>query len=295
MEKYNLILKITELYSRGENIIQYLRDLDNRSLNNVEDILISYDFQAGSYIKYATDNPTYIENYTSAIAKIIEKYLQKGSIIEIGVGEATCLGNVAKKLGKDYLFGGFDISWSRIFFARQYLSGLNVEASLFTADLFRMPFGDNSVDLVYTSHSIEPNGGREHDALKELYRIASKYLILLEPEYEFASDEGKARMERNGYVKNLKNVIDDLGFNLVDYRRFDYSANPLNPTALYVIEKSSTLPAKHKIELVCPLTHLPLEERTDHFFAPKALISYPKIMGIPCLLSDNGVLTTKMP
>jgi ubiquinone/menaquinone biosynthesis C-methylase UbiE len=38
---------------------------------------------------------------------------------------------------------------------------MNQQADLVVADLFHIPFADNSVDVVYTSHSLEPNGGRE--------------------------------------------------------------------------------------------------------------------------------------
>ena len=47
MEKYNLIETIKSLYGKGENIIQYLRESENRTFNTIEDILISYDFQSG--------------------------------------------------------------------------------------------------------------------------------------------------------------------------------------------------------------------------------------------------------
>jgi ubiquinone/menaquinone biosynthesis C-methylase UbiE len=106
---------------------------------------------------------------------------------------------------------------------------------LFIGDLFNIPLSDSSVDIVYTSHSLEPNGGREKEALQELYRIAGGYLVLLEPTNEFADDEGKARMKRNGYVHDLANVIKDLGYDLIEYRRFELTINPLNPTGLYII------------------------------------------------------------
>jgi hypothetical protein len=52
MEKLKELNKIKKLYENGGNIIQYLKSMDNNSMNSLEDILISYDFQAGSYIKY---------------------------------------------------------------------------------------------------------------------------------------------------------------------------------------------------------------------------------------------------
>jgi ubiquinone/menaquinone biosynthesis C-methylase UbiE len=294
MEKYDLIVRISKLYDEGANIVQYLKSIDKRNVNSTEDILISYDFQAGSYIRYAEENPVYINNYTQAISNIVTGLLAKGSVLEVGVGEATTMANVARKLGAGFIFAGFDISWSRIFYAKKYMSKLDVAASLFTSDLFRMPFANNSIDLIYSSHSLEPNGGREEEALKELYRVASNYIVLLEPAVEFASPEGKERMRKNGYITNLKNTIEDLGYNLIEYRKFEYSSNPLNPTALYVIEKNPIIDHK-PIELVCPISHSPLIEGSDHFFSPVAFVSYPKIMGIPCLVTSNAVLTTKMP
>ena len=76
-------------------------------------------------------------------------------------------------------------------------------ARFFVGNMFHIPFADNSIDIVYTSHSMEPNGGREKEAMAELYRVAGKYLVLLEPSYELATDDGKQRMDRLGYVKGM--------------------------------------------------------------------------------------------
>ena len=294
MEKVSLISKISELYNQGKNVIQYLKDIEGRDSNTIEDILISYDFQAGSYIQYVKENPVFNFNYTQALAKIIRNLIANGSVVEVGVGDATTLGNVAAKLGPEFTYGGLDISWSRIFYAKEYLSKLNVNASLFTGDLFKMPFADNCIDLVYSSHSLEPNGGREEEALEELYRVTSNYLVLLEPDSELANEQGKERMRRNGYISKLKDIIEGLNYNLITYRKFEFSFNSLNPTALYVIKKTDPGHFKSKIDLVCPISHSTLIEREDHFFSPKALVSYPKILGIPCLIINNAILTTKM-
>src|SRR5688572_17951755 len=98
MDKIDLIPKLRELYSRGENIIQFLKNQGGKDLNTIEDILISYDFQAGSYIKFATENPKYIDSYSGEIAKVLNGLGNFNTLLEAGVGEATTLANVSTKL-----------------------------------------------------------------------------------------------------------------------------------------------------------------------------------------------------
>lgn len=294
--KFSLIPKIKELYNKGENLILYLKKLENRNQNSIEDILISYDFQAGSYIEFAHENQDYIQNYTTELASIINRLGDFTSILEIGVGEATTLGNLIPKIKNDInsTFLGFDISWSRISEGRNYLNGKNIKSKLFVADLFHIPLADNSIDIVYTSHSIEPNGGKEKEALIELYRITKKFLILLEPTIEFADENGKKRMKSHGYVSNILGIIEGLKYNLIEYKKFPFCANELNPTGLYIIKKDQPIQKNEKdINFVCPISLTNLVERTDHFFSEESLLSYPKINGIPCLLSSYAILTSK--
>lgn len=49
MDKYELLGKIADIYAKGGNILEYLRAIEGRDDNTIEDIMISYDFQAGSY------------------------------------------------------------------------------------------------------------------------------------------------------------------------------------------------------------------------------------------------------
>lgn len=99
---------------------------------------------------------------------------------------------------------GFDISWSRIQAGRNWLRENQISAHLFVADLFNMPIADNAVDVVYTAHSLEPNGGRESAAISECLRIARKAVVLVEPIYELAPEAAQLRMASHGYVRNLK-------------------------------------------------------------------------------------------
>jgi len=272
--------------------MQYLRS-ESSSTNDPEGIMISYDFQAGSYIKTAEANKEYFDKYTAAIERVLNKLGQFTSILEVGVGEATVMTPLLKKISKEregLKSFGFDISWSRIHYAKRYSAGQNVSIDLFTGNLFNIPLPDNSVDIVYTSHSLEPNGGREKEALQELYRVASKYIVLLEPSFEFATDEGKARMESHGYIKFINKYAQDLGYKVIEHRLFDCFINPLNPTGLTIIEKQGV--EKNEPELVCPITKSKLVPVKGVLYSTECLILYPVVDGIPCLLAENGILAT---
>ncbi len=136
-------------------------------------------------------------------------------------------------------------------------------------------------------------GGREKEALRELMRVTRRYLILLEPAYEFASKEAKKRMRQHGYVRNLYAQARSLSFRVLEHRPFDVSVNPLNPTGLLVIQapraKKIGAPAN---PFACPITRAPLEQIKNAYFSKKGLFVYPVIDGVPCLLQKNAVIAT---
>lgn len=295
MEKFKQLSKIKEIYANGENIIKYLKSINNNKQNTIEDILISYDFQSGSYIKGFSNDPEFKNNYCSALASIIESLGNFDSIIEVGVGEATTLNTLIRKLTNipsNVL--GFDISWSRLKFAKEFLADFNLrDIVLFTANLFEIPLLDNSIDIVYTSHSIEPNGGKEEEAIKELFRITGKYLILLEPSYEFADEKSRKRMKEHGYITKLYSTANNLGYKIIEHRLFDYSANPSNPTGIMIIEKKSS--PSNNPNLRCPisLTEL-IKYNNSLLYSKDSFLAYPVIDDIPCLLKENSILATHL-
>lgn len=290
---YSEIKKIKELFDSGANVMEHFRNKSNSRSNSIEAIKISYDLQAGTYIDAYKNNRDFNALYTGALANLIGKLGNPHSVLEAGVGEATTLANVIEKMENKPGFAcGFDISWSRINYAKAFARSKNVDDQwFFTGDLFHIPLKDNCVDIVYTSHSIEPNGGREKEALQELYRIASRYLVLLEPAYELASEEAKARMEHHGYVRGLKSTAEDLGFKVAEYRLFDHIINPLNPTGLIVIEKNAAAKPVQP-QFACPITGGIMERSGDCFYAAESLMAYPIIGGVPCLLAENGILAS---
>jgi uncharacterized protein YbaR (Trm112 family) len=159
--------------------------------------------------------------------------------------------------------------------------------------LFEIPLEDNSVDVVYTSHSLEPNGGREEDAIRELMRIARKAVVLIEPIYEFADVQGKARMTKHGYVKGLKDLAVKLGANVVDYRPLNYIANPLNPSGVILIEMNvEKTSATTAVSWRCPLTHTKLIVDEAGYYSSEIGIVYPVLAGIPLLQTSNAIVAS---
>lgn len=290
--KNKLLNKIQELYKSGENIMSHLRDSDGS--NDIESILISYDFQAGTYIENAKANSIFLDKYTSKISELFQEIAPQ-AILEVGVGEATTLTNVLKHLeNTDISAYGFDISWPRIKYANQYYKEQNVLNDLFlsTGDLFQSPYLSDSIDVVYTSHSIEPNEGREREALEELYRITKNYLVLLEPSFELANEKSRERMVRNGYITNLYQTAKELGYKIVEHRLFDYCANPLNPTGLMVIEKSQEKDGIGS-PIACPVTQTKIDKSDNCYYSKEGLLAYPIIADIPCLTPENAIVVTK--
>lgn len=227
------------------------------------------------------------------------------TLLEAGIGEATGFKYVTRHLGipSENCYG-FDISWSRLKVANDFMAeDTPGKQKFFVAELANIPLCDNAIDIVYTCHSIEPNGGYEEPILKELYRIAGKYLLLFEPDYAFAGNEAKKRMERHGYVKDLAGVAGALGFNVVKHELLTHQGavlNPNNPTSVIVIKKAGlqhrddTHPTTATESIYqCPISKTELEDCGDVLSSPHSHLMYPVIQGIPCLLESNAILGCK--
>lgn len=290
------LAEIRERYRRGENITALFRELEGSSHNSLRAIEVAYDMQAGSYVR-GLDDPGFADFssvYTGRVAETIAALGPCHSLLEVGVGEATTFSQVVAALPERPAgLGGFDISWSRISVARKFARSHGLDPTLFVGDLFHIPLADSSVDVVYTSHSIEPNGGREREALLELYRVASRYLVLLEPSNELGSEETSARMREHGYVQDLGRHASELGLKVVEHRLFEPCANPLNQTALLVIEKDPHAPGRSSLELASPISKDVLTWGDDHLYSAADLLIFPLLAGIPCLRPQQGVVAAQ--
>lgn len=288
--------ELSKAYRNGENITSLLKAAQKQS-DNVEEIVeIAYDLQAGSYIKALAEEEYRDQKvqYGKAVAKEILSLTSPSTLLEAGIGEGTTFSFVIDALASGKLEAhGFDISWSRVAECRYWFEELgHSDVALTVASLFHIPYADNSFDVIYTSHAVEPNGGMEKDILKELYRVASRYVVLLEPAYEFASDEARVRMESHGYCQNLAGHAKALGMRVVKHQQFVFAAtNPLNPTGLTVIEKAPEAPSSVP-QLICPRYGGDLDDHGGSLYSPDSMRAYPKIQGIPCLRRNDGIIAS---
>jgi len=291
----HLILGMRAAYARGENAMEYARQAASIVGNSTVATLIAYDLQAGTYIEWVRANSEASSRWCAQLAKILDPFLTKqSSFLEVGCGEATTLAGILQHLTHTPGHAlGFDISWSRCSEGTIWLSEKKVPARLFVADLFDIPLEDASVDVVYTSHSLEPNGGREEAAIRELMRVARRAVVLFEPIYELASPEAQSRMRHHGYVRGLKETAERMGARVTDYRLLDYMPRHLTPSGLILIEKDEADKAGDSPAWRCPLTHTPMSDMGDVFVGDAGLV-YPVLRGIPMLRAEHGIVASKM-
>lgn len=291
--------QIKQAFDEGKNITALMKQHRGLVANTEEAIEIAYDLQSGRYVQAMAHDrhATQRTAYATAIAREIKQFADVQTLLEAGIGEATTFSGVVTALG---LAGenayGFDLSWSRLAFAKRWLSSnALVGATLCTGSLLAIPFADNSIDVVYTAHAIEPNGGCEEAILRELYRVARLGLVLVEPCYELASPTARQRMERLGYCRNLKPLCEQLGYNITKHALLSSSLNPNNPSAVLVIAKKPPDTPPPAYHLACPRYRTPLQELGGMLYSEEALSVYPVIGGIPCLRPESAILASHYP
>ena len=297
MENPTLDLKeLKRLYAQQVNIMGLFRELSGTTQNTTDAILVSYDLQSGSYVN-AFENPEQRakhERYTAEIASILGP-LGAASVLEAGVGEATTFCTALAKLPHPpETIAGFDISWSRISYARKFAERFGLQrAQFFTGDLFQIPVVDAAFDLVYTAHAIEPNHGREREVLAELYRVARRWVVLFEPSYELGAAATRQRIEEHGYCRGLPALARELGYEIVEHCLLKNVMRENNETAVLVIRKPAPEAPPPAQFLACPSCGRALEIVRGHNFCADCSLVFPVLDGLPCLLAGNGILASK--
>lgn len=123
------------------------------------------------------------------------------TVLDCGTGEGTTIIPILQKLGMQSGFG-IDSSISRVLWAQRNAASAGINLNLAVSDLGQLPLNDNAVDVVVTVHALEPNHGREGELIRELGRVARRFMFLIEPDFEKASKRQKERMMKLGYLED---------------------------------------------------------------------------------------------
>lgn len=301
--------ELNELYRRNVNIMKFLRETNHSQINDLNSILYSYDLQAGNYrenyyhhyhrLAHIDNQPVtlkfeeFYQLYGQKIAAVLDR-LGYASIMEVGVGEAVTLAKVMKSLNnKKAVCKGVDISFSRVAYGNVFLSEQGISgAALGVGNMFELPLPDNSCDIVFTSHCIEPNTAKTRDAVGEMYRITRNYLVLIEPSYDLGNEETKKHMQEHAYCTDLIEVIREMNLKVIEHRLFEIGTYN-NQAALTIIQKEHNLISKASSNWACPVCKNELAEEDGNYFCAECSLIFPIIKKIPCLLKENGILGSK--
>ena len=296
--KFIDILEAKSIYQKGENVTQYLRTKFGSEDNTSQIIEIAYDLQAGSYIDGVKSNRDNTERYAAELSEILTKHLESGdSLLDVGTGEITTLTLVLNEVGIELSnILALDISWSRLSVGMNFHREnrkIKFPIKPIVADIKEIPLHEKCVDVVTSSHALEPNGKNLETLLRELFRVTKKKLVLFEPSYELNSEEGKVRMDRLGYIKDIEGMVSKLGGKVLDVIPIQNTGNPLNPTACYIIEPPIQS-AKHldAVTFCVPGTNFKLEADGQYLFSKDTGFVFPILDEIAVLKTTSAILAT---
>jgi SAM-dependent methyltransferase len=290
------ILKLVNLYklskkkySSKRNIQEFLK----KRLNRSELIKISYDVQSGDYIKtFNKFSKKKIDNiYYPIVAAIKENFKNSKTILDFGCGELTTshyIFNFLKHNISKYFAN--DNSLNRLVVGQNYLKKkLNKndikKFEIFCNSNYKLPFKDNSIDLIITIHSLEPNNEIKKKIIDEFLRISRHGMVLMEPHYEISSKTQKKRMNRYGYIKGLEKLFKSKDVNLKIIKK-NYHNNKNNISSLFIIKKKYSK-KKNSFEYVDPIDLTKLRIFKNYFYSKNNFRIFPIIDDVKVFNNDT--------
>jgi hypothetical protein len=204
---------------------------------------------------------------------------------------------LARSLVKPRNVYNLEISWSRIYKGCSFWNNVHngsINMNPLVADMLEIPLPTKSVDIITSSHALEPNGNRLDKILNELFRVSRYKCILFEPHYENCSREGKERMDKLGYIKDIQKTVCQLGGIVEEIIPITNFASSLNPTSCFVIKvPNSDIKYYEGNCFTVPGTNFMLKKYDDCYHSIDTGLVFPSIKSIPILRSQNAILASK--
>ena len=240
--------KISEIYFESKKVFSSKRNVQKfikrkYRLHNLDNIKISYDIQSGEYVKYfqklSLKNKKKI--YDPFIKNINKFFPNAKEVLDFGCGELTLSQYFFKNIKNIKKYFANDISLNRLLIGQKFIKSVlskkqYIKFNLFCASHKELPFLDNSIDLIITNHSLEPNNTQKNEILKEMLRVSRLGLCLMEPHYEISTKKQKKRMKKFGYIKGIEKTLKKLNCTyVVKNKKFhDYKHNI---SSIFIVKK----------------------------------------------------------
>lgn len=158
-------------------------------------------------------------------------------VLEAGCGSGLNI-YLLNSLNSNLEIHGFEYTNTRIASAFVNLFYSPIRNNLFLADVCNLNLPDNSYDVVYSNHVLEQLGQENAEkALKEMWRVCKKGIVLSEPSIHDASVYEKWRMKTLGYCKDLYSIAKELPNAKVLYYSEDKFRTYPNTSHHLVVEK----------------------------------------------------------
>ena len=262
----------------GKNIIK-----SNRSLESVKK---KYDSISGEYFhrfenkenssfigidkkKRVVKIKGFLKDYYSKIISNIINHTNSINFLEVGCGEMSTMTGVLKNLeinrNLNNKFGGVDISLKRILYGKKLLDKNNFTSNLICqANGSALPFKDNSYDFVFTCHCLEQVPDMFEDIYNEILRVTRKYVVLLEPSYEFGSKVSKNYILKKGYIKLNDRKLKKKNVKIIFRELLPYNQY-INSTEIVVLEVDKNSFEKNNQDFISPINKSDLTKKDDYY------------------------------
>lgn len=181
-----------------------------------------------------------------SLKEIRERYLEylfeeipqsTSSILEVGCGNCINLYNLKGEY--PVKLTGIDIASNRIKIASEYfgdsIAGIDLIAPLSITE--ETPFPENHFDVVFSMHCLEQIAYDSRAAIAEMYRIAKKKVVLIEPVYEHGNAAQRLYLTAQDHNRVLLRSIQELGLEVDRCEPLNIQSNPLNQSSIITIAK----------------------------------------------------------
>jgi ubiquinone/menaquinone biosynthesis C-methylase UbiE/uncharacterized protein YbaR (Trm112 family) len=270
----------------------YVKEYRNR---HDPDGLVSLGYHLGEVkeVKYGES----VDLHNKWLAALIDELLgsKPGSILEAGAGECTTIIPIAQFINRPgNSYSGVDISWSRCKVASDFAKEENEALSgLSAANILQLPYADNSIDIVYSHYCLEELGGFEGDAIREMFRVARKYVFVVEASYELGSKGQRNKLYNRGWNLGIIPAVKKLKYNVLRHELVPYCHDNYHHGALVLIEKNANCSnSEQGPSYACPKCHGELHKIEGNFKCQPCGLVYPSLKDIPVFLVNNAILAS---